>query len=277
MSGLPTPRRWPRKYLAKALLGYVMDTRLAGAPAAAEVCMPAPWDAWWACYRAALPLGKLGIAVGLPDGTCPACERDAFEMAAADPPRHPRLDRPRPCGCLLEWAVRMRAPAAAVSWPPVSLSLALLKPSAPRRQIRERLATAYEVLGSFPLTLTTRDTRRLYPEAYGASYVAARDTYLTRAPVLVLVLRARTLHAPTAGKVKAQIRGEFGGDMLHNHVHMPDNPGEALADIAHFACEQTLAELYGRYERERSADRVAFYRAALGIRQTGAHRDRAAR
>jgi hypothetical protein len=46
---------------------------------------------------------------------------------------------------------------------------------------------------------------------------------------------------------------------------MPDNPGEALADIAHFADYEELAQLYRRYERDRSSSRLALYRTALGI------------
>ena len=53
---------------------------------------------------------------------------------------------------------------------------------------------------------------------------------------------------------------------------MPDNPGEALADIAQFAGYPELAQLYRRYERDYTARRVAFYRAALGIGPAGADR-----
>jgi hypothetical protein len=207
--------------------------------------------------------------------------RPANGMRLSWPPR-PRpatralASRARAVAC---WSgrVRMRSPAGQVSWPPVSLSLALLKPGAPWDWVGRQLASAHQVLLSFQRTLTTMDTRRLYPEAYGATYLAARDAYLTRAPVLVLVLRALAPGSETSGQVKTSIRHELGGDVLCNHLRMPDNPGEALADIAHFAGERTLAELHGRYERDGTAGRLAFYRAALGIGQAGAHRDRAAR
>ena len=114
------------------------------------------------------------------------------------------------------------------------------------------------------LFLTTADTRRLYPEAYGAAYVAERDAYLTSGPAQVLILLARH---PAAGgwDVKARIRAQAGGDVLRNHLHMPDNPGEALADIAHFAGYGEVGRLYRRYERDRTSSRLAFYRTALGI------------
>jgi hypothetical protein len=57
---------------------------------------------------------------------------------------------------------------------------------------------------------------------------------------------------------------------------MPDNPGEALADIAQFTGHENMAALHRRYERDRAAGRLAFYRTALGIRQAAADRYRAA-
>jgi hypothetical protein len=268
---MPVPSL-PARLLPKVLLGYIMECQLASQPPpAAGLRVSSPWDAWWACYRAALPLGRTGAQITLPRRACPACVHDATGLAAASPPGHPGTSLPRPCGCVLKWAVRLRAPGTRIRWPPLSLTLALLKPGAPGARIGDLLAPAHDVLQRTTLMLTTEGTRRLYPEAYGASYVAARDAYLTSAPVTVLVLRARD-QAVTAWRVKAQIRDRLGGDALRNHLHMPDNPGEALADIAQFAGQQALAELYERHERERAALRLAFYRAALGIGPPGADR-----
>jgi hypothetical protein len=144
-----------------------------------------------------------------------------------------------------------------VAWPPVSLSLALIKPDAPAAAIKDMLAPLYGILGSRELTMTTADTRRLYPEAYGAAYVRDRDAYLTSSPAHVLILRARQA-GTDSGAVKMRIRGHIGGDALRNYLHMPDNPGEALADIAQFAGYRELAQLYRRYEREHTARRLAF-------------------
>lgn len=276
MTVLPQPGRWPAKYFPKTLLGHVMETLLSGSTRTETVRVTSPWDAWWVCYRAAVPLDQLGIRISLPDQACPKCARDALAMASAGPPEHPDLaDSGHPCGCLLEWAVRMRAPAAAVPWPPLSLTLAMLKPGAPGGAIRTHLEQTHHVLRAVWTTLHVADTRRLYPEAYGADYVAARDQYLTSAPVTALILRARpdqpaaeTTSQAAAGRIKEEIRAALGGGVLRNHLHMPDNPGEALADIAHLAGDGVLAEIYGRYERDRAAHRLAFYRAALGISQT---------
>ena len=147
------PGRWPAKYAAKALLGYLMDIRLAAAGPAA-VSVPSPWDAWWACYRAAIPLPGLAPGIVVRDRSCPSCTGRALQLAAASPPGHPGTG-PQACGCLLRWAGQMRAPGPPVAWPPVSLSLALIKPDAPAAAIKDLLAPVFEILGSRELTLTT--------------------------------------------------------------------------------------------------------------------------
>jgi hypothetical protein len=261
---------WPVKYAAKALLGYFIDTSLTAAAPGPVVSVPSPWDTWWACYRAAIPRPGLALSTEVRDRSCPSCARRALHLAGASPPGHPGTGA-QACGCLLQWAGQMRAPGPRVAWPPVSLSLALIKPNAPAATIRDLLTPVFEILGSRQLTLTTGQTRRLYPEAYGAAYVRDRDAYLTSGLACVLILRARRADTDP-GAVKTRIREHIGGDALRNHLHMPDNPGEALADIAQFAGYQELAQLYRRYERDNTARRLAFYRAALGIGPAGADR-----
>jgi len=257
------PGRWPAKHAARALLGYLLDMQLTGTAPAPTVTVPSRWDAWWACYRAGLPLTILARGIDPSGGHCPSCDRRACRLASSRPPGHPGTGLTS-CGCLLEWAARMRAPGPPVAWPPVTLTLALIKPGAPITMILDQLAVAGDVLAATERTLTTADTRRMYPEAYGASYVRARDVYLTSGPSRILILRSR--HPGTGpGAIKARIRAQTGADTLRNHLHMPDNPGEALADIAHFAGYQELAQLYRRYERDHTTARLAFYRAALGI------------
>lgn len=262
------------KHLPKALLGLVMEIRLAGHGTDETIPVASPWDVWWACYRAALPVDQLGVGVTRPGLGCAECDHDAIAFAASSPPRHPDAVGGRPCECLLKWAIRMRAPAAPLRWPQPRLTLALLKPDAPHDRVRAELERTYDVVELIDTTLTTNDTRRLYPEAYGADYVTVRDLYLTSGPVQVLVLYAKpsTPGALTAAWIKADIRRVLGADVLRNHLHMPDNPGETLVDIAHLAGSETLADLYERYERDRSAERLAFYRAALGIDRPHADR-----
>ena len=200
----PAPGHGPGKHTARALLGYVLDTQLSGAVPEREVSVPSPWDAWWACYRAGLPLAGLAPGVRVRDHACPSCARRALRLAGASPPGHPGTG-PQACGCLLKWAERMRGPGPRVTWPPVSLSLALIKPGAPEAPILGLLAQAFEVLASRQLTLATADTRRMYPEAYGASYVRDRDAYLTSGPVRVLILHSRR-PGTDPGAVKTRIR-----------------------------------------------------------------------
>ena len=252
----------PARHAAKALLGYALDTLLSGTPAAGSgTRVPNPWDAWWAAYRTGRPLAATGTRA-VAGGACAECAGRALALAAASPPGHPGTE-PGPCGCLLRWAAAMRSPGPPPGWPTAALSLALVKPGAPAGLIRGLLAVDFDILAERELVLTTADTRRLYPEAYGAAYVAGRDAYLTGGPARVLTLLAR--HPAAGWDVKARIRAQAGGDVLRNHLHMPDNPGEALADIAHFAGYGELARLYRRYERDRTSSRLAFYRTALGI------------
>ncbi|WP_433186197.1 hypothetical protein [Actinoallomurus sp. CA-150999] len=270
-----TARRLPAKHLPKALLGLVMERRLTERHSPETVSVSSAWDVWWACYRAALSVDQLGVQVTRPGIGCADCDRDAVALATESPPRHPDAVGCRPCNCLLAWAIRMRGPAAPAQWPSTRLTLALLKPGAPHTRIRAELERTHEVLTVIDTVLTTDDTRRLYPEAYGADYVGARDAYLTGSPVQSFVLHARWERSAPAKQIKATIRQILGADELRNHLHMPDNPGEAFADIAHFAGPDTLTDLYGRYEHDRSAERMAFYRTALGISRPDAHRSSA--
>jgi hypothetical protein len=249
------------KHAARALLGFAMDAWLSGT-IASGARVPSPWDAWWAAYRAAIALPDLAPGTRAGQGACPDCEQQATALASSRPPGHPGTGAGA-CGCLLRWAAAMRAPGPAQAWPPASLSLAMVKPGAPVARIRQMISAAFEILGVRDVMLTTADTRRMYPEAYGADYVRDRDTYLTSGPVTVLMLRVPDPSADLAA-IKSAIRGQLGGGPLRNHLHMPDNPGEALADIAHFAGPDELADLYRRYDRGNTHARLAFYRSALG-------------
>jgi nucleoside diphosphate kinase len=258
---IDTARPWPAKHAGRALLGYALEVRLAGLTPESGITVPGPWDAWWACYRAGMPLATLIPGVLPADQSCSSCTRRARELADAHPPRHPGTG-PKPCGCLRRWAEAMRAPGPPLAWPRTCLSLGLIKPHAPATAVTALLARSFQVISSRQVMLTSADTRRLYPEAYGAAYVRARDAYMTSGPAQVLVLRA-TLPGADPATVKALIRTRTGGDTLRNHLHMPDNPGEALADIAHLAGRRELAQLYRRYEHDQTSRRLAFYRAAL--------------
>jgi hypothetical protein len=260
--------------LPQALLGYVLETRLAGpGDETPEVTLNSPWDLWWVAFRTAIPAGQLGVAGRSPMTSCTACADDATELSAADPPRHPGIATGRrACRCLLDWAVHMRSPAARITWPALPLTLALIKPGAPAQELRARLQHTHTILQDHEITLTTADVRRLYPEAYGAAFVGAVDAFLTRAPVQILVLRWRDGAHDDPALLKKRLRQDLGAtDVMRNHLHMADNPAEALADIRHLAGQDILAGLYERHARDGAADRLAFYRTALGIRDPDPH------
>ena len=261
---------------AKALLGYALEIRLASRTTREPVQPDSPWDLWWACYRAGLSAADLLPQARTNPSACRTCSQAAWRLAKASPPRHPGLTRQEPCGCLTRWAIAMRQPGEHLPWPPVSLSLALIKPGAPAARVTEWLRSSYTVISARSVLLTVADARSLYPEAYGADFVHDRDKYLTSGTSQVLILRAEPGAPPAPALIKAGIRGRLSSDELRNHLHMPDNPGETFADIALFAGYPMLAELYRRYESGDTAGRLAFYRSALGIGEASAYRAAAA-
>lgn len=262
---------WLVKHASKALLGYMLDSWLGQHVSdSGPVLVPNVWDVWWACYRADRPLRQTGVQVETSPAACRNCAGLAIKLAAANPPRHPGSES-FSCDCLLQWARAVRDPGPTPGWPPSSLSFAIIKPGAPIDRIQELISDWFEVLRSEEFPLTTYDLRRLYPEAYGADYVAERDAYMTSSPVRVLTLLARNPRANTKA-IKDSIRQRIGAETLRNHLHMPDNPAESLADIAQFSGYAELAGMYRRYERDHAPARLAFYRSALGIRTPGSDR-----
>lgn len=80
------------------------------------------------------------------------------------------------------------------------------------------------------------------------------------APVRELLAESHTV----VEAIKSGIRRRLGeGDALRNHLHMPDSPGDAFADLDHLASTETFLRLYERYDRDRAAQRLARYRALL--------------
>jgi len=196
-----------RRDRVKALLAHGVESRLRGVtPKTGLGGIRSPWDAWWVCYRAATSAGALGIDPLRTTGRCPACVRDAATLVASSPPGHPDTLGPRTCGCLHEWAVRIRRPAPELDWPPLRTSVAMLKPGADGDAVCRLLLNAYAIIHTADMRLTAADTRRLYPDAYGGDYIARRDAYLASAPVHVCVLLAAPWAASRAKQIKADIR-----------------------------------------------------------------------
>jgi hypothetical protein len=246
----------------KALLGHGIEARLAfGRPASPAVQVDCPWDLWWVCARAAF--SPAGLVLADSSGTgCARCWRQVLSLVAAIPPGYPDPEA-MDCGCLHRWAVQMRQPEPGLGWPALRIQVALVKPGTPTGRVRRLLAEDYRVVGAARRQLTRADVRRLYPDAYGTDFIAAQDRYLVGQRVDVLVLAADG-DPPDPGQVKARVRGLLGGtDMLRNHVHMPDSPGDTLCDLAHLAGRRVLSGLYGRYDRDRVRERLDYYRAVL--------------
>lgn len=246
-----------------AVLGLALEQRLCGRPDSLPL-LHHPWDAWWVAVRS---LGRARSTTAA-SGTCGDCVRLAAHMTAAPVPEHPGHGE-RACGCYRVWAAAMRTPMAGSQLPevPQRLTLALLKPGAPREAIRSRLRTVLSETHAVERALTAEDCDRLYPDAYGAEFVARRTAYMTSGLVEVIVLVGDGDAVTVGSALKRAIRADLGAGALRNHLHMPDNPGEALADIALLAGWDVLDQLYRRWEiqdgERRVAARLAGYRAHL--------------
>lgn len=259
------------RYAPHAQLSLIIETLLTR-ESIREATVRNPWDAWWISYRLAQPAPALGLNPAAASHSCPACRAEASRLSSSRPPRHTqtRTD-PRPCECLHQWSVAMRSPAPPLLWPRTRLALALIKPGALSDTIVGALAEHYRILSRTPARLRRVDVRRMYPEAYGADFVAARDTYLTSGPAEVMVLVDEIANIDPA-VIKARIRSRFPTDRLRNHLHMSDNPGETFADIAHLVGFPVLTDLYDAYERDLAPRRLEYYRTVLGHQPSDAHR-----
>lgn len=245
-----------------ATLGLGLETWLDGGPVP-EVALESAWDAWWVTIRSSglvRPVLDSGSA-------CPVCSPDVMAEVARAEPEHPGLEWP--CVCFLAWASAMRNPSPALrkTWAlPQRLTLALLKPGAPEAEIWAHLRRHFRIVHQAKRTLTVADCNRLYPDAYGTDFVATATGYLTSGPSQVLVLMGGDDAVVTGLAVKRVVRNELAADRMRNHLHMPDTPAEALADIALLAGTDVLQTLYDRWEtpRDRHArTRLAAYRSRL--------------
>lgn len=136
-AAMTAPARAPgagRGVLA-AILGLALDAELSGRSARLPD-LRHPWDAWWVAVRSG---GRARLAIGT-CGACSACVRRARSAMRPEIPVHPGHEE-QVCGCHQVWAKAMRSglPLNHLPTPPQRLTVALLKPGAPRAAIRSRL------------------------------------------------------------------------------------------------------------------------------------------
>lgn len=248
----------------KALLAYAVERHVTGHGQPLNHAGDGPWDVWWVCYRTQRTAAELGLNSRRAPIRCEVCAIDASTLASHTPPKHPDGTPRRGCPCLPDWARSMRRSTPDIAWPGWQLTVSMVKPDRDPIPVRDLLTESHTVVGEVQRHLITADVRRLYPDAYGREYVASRDDYLTSAPVTVFVLLASPSAIGKAKDIKSDIRRRLGdGDALRNHLHMPDSPGDAFADLDHLAGTETFIRLYERHESDRAAQRLARYRALL--------------
>jgi hypothetical protein len=147
----------------------------------------------------------------------------------------------------------------------MALSSALLKPWAPAGAIRDMLAVRYQIASRRTLRLTPLDIARLYPDAYGEEFLAWQAGYLGGGPAEALMLTTPADEPACARAVRSEVRASLGVTAEpENHLHMPDSPGEALANIEQLFGADALRDHYGRIELSHGRRRLALYRAVLG-------------
>jgi hypothetical protein len=248
----------------KTLVAYAIEQHATAQGQPLEQAGDGPWDVWWICYRAQRTAAKFGLDPGRATSHCEVCAIDASSLAFRAPPEHPDGTPRRECSCLLDWARSMRQPTPDIIWPEWRLTVSMVKPGSNPGPVGRLLAQNYTVVDEVQRHLTPANVRRLYPDAYGQDYVARRDDYLTSDPVTVFILLASPSAIGKAKDIKLDIRRLLGdGDTLRNHLHMPDSPGDAFADLDHLAGTEMFNQLYERYERDRAAQRLARYWALL--------------
>lgn len=255
-----------------AVLSYLLDQRqCANPPAALPLNRPlrSPWDVWWISYRAGVPAAELGLDISHTATDCHRCRDDVTALVRPGTVSHPGAIDDHRCGCLRSWAISMRSPEPELPWPGLHLSVARAKPGSDAGAVAGALGEHFTIEDHWLKWLDLRDVRRLYPEAYGAVFVDAQDTYLTSGPVTVLVLRAQTPRLATTDLKRRIRRALAGTDRLRNHLHMPDNPGETWCDLTHLTGPELTCDLYRRYDRAATATRLDHYRALLGRRPAG--------
>lgn len=252
--------------LVKVVVSYLYEARLAGQEAIVPD-LPDAWDFWYLCYRLWRHATDLGIDDRRARSRCSACRELVAHLTASAPPRY-LAGAPAACGCFLRWAARMRSPEPAspeVDSLPMALSFALVKPGAPADAIRAMLSARYRIVCRRDLRLSSVDVTRLYPDAYGEDFLAWQAGYLGRGPVEVLLLAASPDAPLRAGAIKSEVRTALGVTAEpENHLHMPDSPGEALANIEQFFGSETLREQYRRIELTHGQRRLALHRTLLG-------------
>lgn len=229
--------------------------------------LTSPWDLWWISLRSGLSATDLGVQPGrYGDGRC-QCVAQVTQLVRHAATHGPIPTAGRPCSCLLTWAVTMHQiaePSRPFAWPATRIAVALLKPGSDIDRIRTLLEHTYLVTDILDRTLTTVDVRWLYPDAFGAAYVARQDTYLTSGPTSILCLATHDRHGAHTRHIQESIRDGLGAtDHVRNQIYMPTSPGEIFAALVRFWSARWLIDTYEAHERGHSSERIRVCRDIL--------------
>ena len=135
-------------------------------------------------------------------------------------------------------------------------SLIILKPDAVQRRLIGRIIQRFEdkgfaVIGMKLIRITRELAERHYAPHKGKPFYPGLIDYITRGPVVVMVLQGdrciditRTLMGKTFGYEAAPgtIRGDFGASRTYTLVHGSDSPESAATEIALYFTEDELID-----------------------------------
>jgi nucleoside diphosphate kinase len=204
----------------------------------------------------------LGIDPDSAKATCSACKPYIRELLSGDPV-YPGWSAPIPCDCFGQWSAGMRTPEDEGQFPSLRFCNCLIKPNADSNRIISVLNASYEIVAAKNITLTVPDIRRMYPESFEALYLPVHNGYLTSSESVVVLMCAKN-ETTDHRHEKMRIRGLLsGGDCVRNHLHMPDNPGDTIADLLHLSPELDQRSLVHSSDVASAERRVALYKSIM--------------
>lgn len=137
----------------------------------------------------------------------------------------------------------------------IERTLSIIKPDALEKGIVGRIISRFETEGLKPIALklkhlSRREAEGFYAEHVGKPFFEGLVGFMTRGPVVVMVLEGedavqanrRVMGATNPEKADAgTLRKEFATSMTENTVHGSDSPASAAREISYFFSATEIA------------------------------------
>ena len=130
----------------------------------------------------------------------------------------------------------------------VERTLSIIKPDALEKGVIGRIVSRFETSGLKPIAmqmkhLSRREAEGFYAEHMGKPFFEGLVAFMTRGPVVVMVLEGedaiaanrKVMGATNPAKAdEGTLRKDFATSMTENSVHGSDSPASAAREIAYF-------------------------------------------